>query len=182
MVKKKMKKAVSKIAKKKAVSKIKKKPVKKKPVKIKSKSKISKKSKKVSVAQKKKIGREVVKHETRRAEREARELFGAGEPWSFKGWLRRYSPIIIPLFVGLLIYFYLVFFVFYPQVFVEGHYVKFLLFIMFLCLVGGLFIFLGMRTELLYIRILSFLFVFVIFSFLIMFLLLAHILKNGLVP
>ncbi|HII71249.1 TPA: hypothetical protein HA265_00660 [Candidatus Woesearchaeota archaeon] len=112
---------------------------------------------------------------------EAKELFNVGNEWNFRFWLRKYSPVIVPLLVGLITYFYLVFYLFYPQLLMEGHVYRFMFFILFTFLLGGVFIYLGLRSELLFMRILSFIFVFVIFSFLLMFVLLSHILRNGLV-
>lgn len=106
------------------------------------------------------------------------EMFLTGK-WSFKNWLRKYSPVIITLGIGLLTYIYLVFYMFYPTAVTQGHYLQFLIIILFIFLIAGVLVFLGLKSELLFVRILSFIFVFVIFTFLLLFVLVAYALNNG---
>ena len=63
----------------------------------------------------------------------------------------------------------------------KGHYIQFLFFVLFVFLLAGVFIYLGIRSELLFVRILSFIFVLVILTFLIFFILLAHVMSSGMV-
>jgi hypothetical protein len=93
------------------------------------------------------------------------------------GWFRKYSPVLITLGIGLLTYFYLIFYMFYPAAIMNGKFVQFALIIIFLFLAAGILLFLGLRSELLFVRVLSFIFVFVIFTFLLLFILVTYSLK-----
>lgn len=97
------------------------------------------------------------------------------------GWVRKYSPVMITLGIGLLTYFYLLFYMFYPAAIAQGNTVQFALIIMFLFVVAGILLFLGLKSELLFVRILSFIFVFVVFTFLLLFILVSYALvyKSG---
>lgn len=105
------------------------------------------------------------------------DLFRKEKTPTFFGWLKRYSPVLITLGIGLLTYIYLVFYMFYPTAITQGHYIQFLIVILFIFLIAGILVFLGLRSELLFVRILSFIFVFVIFTFLLLFVLVAHALQ-----
>jgi hypothetical protein len=94
-----------------------------------------------------------------------------------KFWFMRYSPVIITQGIALLTYFYLVFYLFYPEAIIAGNYMHLLILLVFVFLLAGLFIYLGLRSELIFVRILSFIFVFIIFTFLLLFILLAHTMK-----
>ncbi|MBN1544498.1 hypothetical protein JW898_03485 [Candidatus Woesearchaeota archaeon] len=118
---------------------------------------------------------DVLKHEL---EHEAKDLFYA-ENWSMGYWLKRYSPVLITMLIGLATYFYLVFYLFYPATLLQGHYIQLLILLVFIFLIAGLLIYLGLRAELLFVRILSFIFVFVIFTFLLLFILLAFSMNLG---
>ncbi len=111
----------------------------------------------------------------------AKELFNVERKKGFAPWMAKYSPVLIPVFVGLLTYLYLIFFVFYPNIITNGHYIQFLFFILFVFLLAGVFMYLSIRSELLFVRILSFIFVFVIITFLIFFILLAHAMSSGMI-
>jgi hypothetical protein len=103
---------------------------------------------------------------------ERKELFYSDK--SLLGWAKRYSPVIIMQVIGLSVYFFLVFYLFYPQAITQGHYVQLLTFLSFIFLVAGLLIYLGLKAELLFVRILSFTFVFVIFTLMMLFILVAY--------
>jgi len=107
------------------------------------------------------------------------DLFNVGKRWTWKYWLRKYSPVSIPLFAGLITYLYLVFFVFYPDILVKGHYVQLLFFVLFIFLLIGFFIYLGIESELLFVRILSLIFLLVVLSFMILFVLLSYVVAGG---
>ena len=109
----------------------------------------------------------------------SRELFCPINGGTFGTCVKRYSPVLITLMIGLATYLYLVFFLFYPTTIVQGHYIQLLIFVMFIFLLAGLLIYLGLRAELLFVRVLSFIFVFVIFTFLLLFILLAYIMQTG---
>jgi len=111
---------------------------------------------------------------------ETKDLFYPPK-WTFSIWAKRYSPVIITMLVGLATYFYLVFFMFYPVTIQQGHYIQLLLVLMVIFIVAGLLIYLGLKAELLAVRLTSFIFVFVVFTFLILFILLANNLRNGLI-
>jgi hypothetical protein len=111
-------------------------------------------------------------------EEAAREFF-APHKMTFGSWARRYSPVLVTMFIALLTYFYLVFYLFYPTTIIQGHYLQLLLLLVFIFLIAGLLIYLGLRTELLFIRILSFIFVFIIFTFLLLFILIANSMGAG---
>ncbi|MBU2561618.1 MAG: hypothetical protein KKD17_04925 [Nanoarchaeota archaeon] len=111
-------------------------------------------------------------------EHEAKDLFYA-EKWSFSYWVKRYSPVLITMLIGLATYFYLVFYLFYPTTLIQGHYIQLLILLVFIFLIAGILIYLGLRAELLFVRILSFIFVFVIFTFLLLFILLAYSMNFG---
>jgi hypothetical protein len=113
-------------------------------------------------------------------EEQGKELFYPPKEWTFKSWVKRYSPVIVTLLIGLATYFYLVFYLFYPQTLLQGHYLQLLILLMFVFLIAGLLIYLGLRAELLFMRILSFIFVFVIFTFLLLFILIAYTMQSGL--
>ena len=108
----------------------------------------------------------------------AREFF-APHKLTFGSWARRYSPVLVTMFIALLTYFYLVFYLFYPTTIIQGHYLQLLLLLVFIFLIAGLLIYLGLRAELLFIRILSFIFVFIIFTFLLLFILIANSMGAG---
>ncbi len=198
LVKKSVKKPAKKIAKKSV-----KKPVKKADKKIVKKSKSSKKITKKKILKKsvkrrnKFLSTSISKEEEnlivdelimqdspedihfQRLDREAKELFHVQKKRTFYNWVKKYSPVLIPLMVGLMSYVYLTFFVFYPGIITNGHFVKFLFLVMFAFLLAGVFIHLGIKHELIFIRILSFLFVFVILSFMVLFVLIAHVISSG---
>ncbi|MBW2967426.1 hypothetical protein KY362_02985 [Candidatus Woesearchaeota archaeon] len=104
----------------------------------------------------------------------SQDLFEPGRPQTLTHWFKMYSPVVITLGVGLATYFYLVFYLFYPSAILNGHWFQLLLLLVFVFLLAGIFIYLGLRSELLFVRILSFIFVFIIFTFLLLFVLLAH--------
>jgi hypothetical protein len=108
--------------------------------------------------------------------RETREMFFPTEH-GITSWFKRYSPVIITQFIALLTYFYLIFYLFYPEAILQGNYIRLLVLLVFVFLIAGLFIYIGLRSELLFIRILSFIFVFIIFTFMLLFILLAYSLK-----
>jgi hypothetical protein len=113
-----------------------------------------------------------------RQEDAAREFF-APRQMTFGSWARRYSPVLVTMLIALLTYFYLIFYLFYPTTIVQGHYVQLLILIVFIFLIIGLLVYLGLRAELLFIRILSFIFVFIVFTFLLLFVLIAHSMGAG---
>jgi len=119
---------------------------------------------------------EVLRHEM---EKQGKDLFYPEKHWTLMHWIKKYSPVIITLLIGLSTYFYLVFYLFYPTTIVEGNYMQLLILLIFIFLIAGLLIYLGLRAELMFVRILSFIFVFVIFTFLLLFILLAHTMKTG---
>lgn len=92
-------------------------------------------------------------------------------------WIRRYSPVLITLGIGLATYFFLVMYLFYPTVLLYGHYMQLLVLLVLVFLIAGILIYLGLRAELMFVRVLSFIFVFVIFTFLILFILLAYTMR-----
>ena len=55
-----------------------------------------------------------------RLDREAKELFHIHRKWSVYNWVKKYSPVLIPLLVGLMTYAYLTLFVFYPNIIAMG--------------------------------------------------------------
>lgn len=95
-----------------------------------------------------------------------------------RGWIRKYSPVLITVGIGLLTYLYLIFYMFYPAAVEQGKYVTFLMIISFLFLAAGILLFLGLKSELLFVRILSFIFVFVVFTFLLLFILVSYALTH----
>ncbi|MFC1742099.1 hypothetical protein ACFL3V_06190 [Nanoarchaeota archaeon] len=104
---------------------------------------------------------------------EGRDLF-APKDKTFGSWLRRYSPVVITILAGLSTYFYLIFNVFYPVEGMFAYVVQVIMILMFVLLLGGVMVYLGIKSETLFIRILSFIFVFVIFTFMIFFILISH--------
>jgi hypothetical protein len=104
-------------------------------------------------------------------------LIQPGEPWTLKHWAKVYSPVIITLFIGLGVYFFLIFYLFYPIALLQGHCLQLLILVLFIFLVAGLLIYLGIRSETLFVRIMSFIFVFVVFSLLLVFIIIADSLK-----
>jgi hypothetical protein len=102
------------------------------------------------------------------------QMFLSKGPKTCKMWLCRYSPVLITMLVGLATYFWLVFYLFYPQTLLYGHYIQLLILLMFVFFIIGVLVHLGVRAELMFVRIMSFAFVFIIFSFLLVFILLAH--------
>ncbi len=110
----------------------------------------------------------------RELELQGKDIFYPEKRWTFSHWVKKYSPVLITLLIGLATYFYLVFYLFYPAALLHGHYVQLLILLVFIFLVAGILIYLGLRAELLFVRILSFIFVFVIFTFLLLFILLAN--------
>lgn len=136
---------------------------------------VSKKPKRKAVKRKKhKHVEEVV---AEKLDEHTRELFYPKKEHGFSTWVRRYSPVLITLGIGLATYFFLVFYLFYPSTIVQGHYMQLLILLVFIFLLAGVMIYLGLRAELLFVRILSFIFVFVIFTFLLLFILLAYSLQ-----
>ncbi len=111
-------------------------------------------------------------------EKETRELFFPKKQ-TFGLFIKRYSPVIITMLIGLATYFFLVFYLFYPTTLLYGNWLQLLLLLTFIFLIAGLLIYLGLRAELLFIRILSFIFVFFIFTFLLLFILLSHAMQAG---
>lgn len=107
-----------------------------------------------------------------------RELFYPKREHGFMTWVRRYSPVLVTLGIGLVTYFFLVFYLFYPSAIIQGNYMQLLIVLVLIFLIAGVLIYLGLRAELLFVRILSFIFVFVIFTFLLLFILLAHALQT----
>jgi len=103
---------------------------------------------------------------------EETEFFIGDKTWS--GWAKRYAPVIIMQAIGLSTYFFLVFYLFYPQALMQGHYIQLLILLAFVFLIAGILLYVGMRTEFMFVRILSFTFVFVIFTLIMVFILLAH--------
>ncbi|MBW2964277.1 hypothetical protein KY363_02350 [Candidatus Woesearchaeota archaeon] len=112
-----------------------------------------------------------IRHEI---EATSQEMFIQEGSLSFKGWMTRYSPVLITMIVGLATYFFLVFYLFYPQTLMYGHYIQLLMLLTFIFFVVGVLIYLGIQAELMFIRIMSFAFVFIIFTFLLIFILLAN--------
>ncbi len=112
-----------------------------------------------------------IKEEIRR---ESADIFTQSGKMTWSKWVVRYSPVLITMIVGLSTYFFLVFYLFYPQTIMYGHYMQLLMLLMFIFFVVGVFIYLGMQAELMFIRIMSFAFVFIIFTLLLIFILLAH--------
>ena len=110
-------------------------------------------------------------------ERETESLFPKGEGFGF--WFKRYSPVIITQGIALLTYFYLVFYMFYPEAIMQGNYMRLLIMLVFVFLLAGLFIYMALRSDMIFIRIISFIFVFIIFTFLLLFILLAYALKSN---
>jgi len=110
-------------------------------------------------------------------ERETESLFCKGEGLRF--WFKRYSPVIITQGIALLTYFYLVFYMFYPEAIMQGNYMRLLIMLVFVFLLAGLFIYMALRSDMIFIRIISFIFVFIIFTFLLLFILLAYALKSN---
>jgi magnesium-transporting ATPase (P-type) len=108
-------------------------------------------------------------------ERETESLFPKGDGLRF--WFKRYSPVIITQGIALLTYFYLVFYMFYPEAIMQGNYMRLLIMLVFVFLLAGLFIYMALRSDMIFIRIISFIFVFIIFTFLLLFILLAYALK-----
>jgi len=139
-------------------------------------SKKQKKRKKTAKPTKKEKMTEMVEN---LLEQEARELFAPPKKPGFSLWMKRYSPVIITLGIGLIVYFFLVFYLFYPTAIIQGHYIQLLLLLIFVFLIAGILIYFGMRSELLFVRVLSFIFVFVIFTFLLLFVLIAHTMQAG---
>ncbi len=92
-------------------------------------------------------------------------------------WIRKYSPVLITLGIGLATYFFLVMYLFYPTVLLYGHYMQLLVLLVLVFLIAGILIYLGLRAELMFVRVISFIFVFVIFTFLLLFILLAYTLR-----
>ncbi len=111
-------------------------------------------------------------------ERQGKDIFFKEKKWTFSHWFKKYSPVIITLLIGLATYFYLIFYLFYPTALLHGHYVQLLALLVFIFLIAGVLIYLGIRAELLFVRILSFIFVFVIFTFLLLFILLANTMQG----
>lgn len=99
----------------------------------------------------------------------------------FTGWFNKYSPVVITLGIGLITYLYLLFYMFYPAAIAVGKYIPFVIVIIFLFMIAGILLFLGLRSELLFVRILSFIFVFVVFTFLLLFILVSYALKSKMV-
>ena len=145
----------------------------------------AKKRKAKAKARKKTVSRKPKKKETMAEkaetllEKEARELFLPPKKLGFSLWMKRYSPVLITLGIGLIVYFFLVFYLFYPTAIIQGHYIQLLLLLIFVFLIAGILIYFGMRSELLFVRVLSFIFVFVIFTFLLLFVLIAHTMQAG---
>ncbi|MFH1063817.1 MAG: hypothetical protein V1729_01920 [Candidatus Woesearchaeota archaeon] len=111
-------------------------------------------------------------------EKETRDLFYP-QKWTLGLFIKRYSPVIITLLIGLATYFFLVFYLFYPTTLLYGNWFQLLLLLIFIFLIAGMLIYLGLRAELLFIRILSFIFVFFIFTFLLLFILLSYVMQTG---
>ncbi|MBW2972189.1 hypothetical protein KY359_04100 [Candidatus Woesearchaeota archaeon] len=105
---------------------------------------------------------------------QGKDIFYPEEKWTLWHWIKKYSPVLVTMLIGLATYFYLVFYLFYPTTIIQGHYFQLLLLLVFIFLISGILIYLGLKAELLFVRILSFIFVFVIFTFLLLFILLAH--------
>jgi hypothetical protein len=113
-------------------------------------------------------------------EKQGKDIFYPEKHWTLWHWLKKYSPVIITLLIGLGTYFFLVFYLFYPTTILQGQYIQLLILLTFIFLMAGMLIYLGLHAELIYVRILSFIFVFVIFTFLLLFILLAHAMQSGL--
>lgn len=94
------------------------------------------------------------------------------------GWLKTYIPVLITLGIGILTYLYLIFYMFYPTSITQGNYIQFLVIILFIFLIAGILIMLGLKSELMFVRIISFIFVFIIFTFILLFILVAHALQG----
>jgi hypothetical protein len=137
---------------------------------------VSKKPKRKAVKRKK--PRHVEKVVAEKLDEHTRELFYPKKEHGFMTWVRRYSPVLVTLGIGLVTYFFLVFYLFYPQALLNGNYLQLLILLVIIFLIAGVLIYLGLRAELLFVRILSFIFVFVIFTFLLLFILLAHALQT----
>lgn len=103
------------------------------------------------------------------------------EKETFMHWVTRYSPVLISMGIGLATYFFLVFYLFYPITILQGHYMQLLTLLVFVSLIIGVLMYLGLRAELIFVRILSFIFVFVIFTFLLLFILIAYSLQSAVV-
>ncbi len=101
--------------------------------------------------------------------------------WTFSNWVKRYSPVIVTTLIGLGTYFYLTFYLFYPEVILHGNYAALLVSLIFIFALIGIFIHMGLRSELLFMRVLSFVFVFMVFTFVVMFILIAYSLKHGMI-
>lgn len=107
---------------------------------------------------------------------QGQELFSPKQK-GLMSWVRKYSPVLITLGIGLATYFFLVMYLFYPSVLLYGHYMQLLILLVFVFLIAGILIYLGLRAELMFVRVLSFIFVFVIFTFLLLFILLAYTMR-----
>ncbi len=101
-------------------------------------------------------------------------LFCRDKHFTFMGWFKRFSPMLISLLIGFSTYLYIVVYLFYPGFLNNNQYIQFIVLLIFVFFITGLFIYLGLRVELLFVRILSFSFVFILFTFLLLFILIAH--------
>jgi hypothetical protein len=126
-------------------------------------------------SKKKQVSPKVEKLLQQELKKEAKDFFPRGKGLGF--WFKRYSPVIVTQGIALLTYFYLVFYLFYPEAILQGKYLYLLILLVFVFLLAGLFMYLGLRSEMIFVRILSFIFVFIIFTFLLLFVLIAHTMK-----
>jgi hypothetical protein len=135
----------------------------------------------------KKRGKGAVKKELREEERElvenilghglmpeSRDIFFPPKKITLRLWVKRYSPILITVLIGLATYLYVLFYLFTPSNIVQQYYLFILVFVLLIFFVAGFLIFVGLKSEWLFIRMLSFIFTFALFTFLTLFALLMY--------